>query len=110
MNKYIEIGGASAQGWLYDSLLTRLKADASKAKANLMVYFSNPVGIGEHPDVSEEMYKLVQELAAAEDALKTLNANFGDAFAANKVAAPESPQQAAAKLDASDLDSPEITP
>ena len=110
MKRYTTLGGATTQGWLYDSMYTRLRADASKAKANLMVYFENPAGIGEHPDIAGEMYKEMQNLAAAEDALKALQNNFGD-FAADAASKSESNKGSVSpKLDASELDSPEITP
>ena len=38
-----------------------------------MVYFENPAGIGEHPDLQEEMRKQVEAIANAEDALETLD-------------------------------------
>ena len=38
-----------------------------------MVYFENPAGIGEHPDLLEEMQKQVEAIANAEDALEALD-------------------------------------
>ena len=36
-------------------LKLHLQGEAAKHKANLTVYFNNPAGIGEHPDVVEAM-------------------------------------------------------
>ena len=43
-----------------------------EAEAVLDTYFNNSVGIGEHSDLPAEIYKWVEKLATAEDALETL--------------------------------------
>lgn len=57
---------------LREGLESQYRADIAKAKAELSVYFLNPVGIGEHPQILEELDKLVAKLAEAEDKLHTL--------------------------------------
>ena len=57
---------------LLQALLTHYKAKAEKAEANLLVYFKNPAGVGEHGSVVDEMIKHVDEIAAARDSLKTV--------------------------------------
>jgi hypothetical protein len=42
------------------------------AEASLLVYFTNPVGIGEHPQHIEEMDKLIERRANAQDKLENL--------------------------------------
>jgi len=58
---------------LLETLRVIYLARAAKAESNLLNYFKNPAGIGEHPDVVEEMTKLVDELAAARDGLNVVN-------------------------------------
>ena len=43
-----------------------------EAEAVLDTYFNNSVGIGEHSDLPAEIYKWVEKLATAEDALDAL--------------------------------------
>ena len=43
-----------------------------EAEAVLDTYFNNSVGIGEHSDLPTEIYKWVEKLATAEDALEAL--------------------------------------
>lgn len=54
-----------------EDLLRALKAHAQghiqKHKANLEVYLSNPVGIGEHPDIIAAMEAELEQLAKWDD-------------------------------------------
>ncbi len=52
-----------------DALATVYLARIKKALANLENYLNNSAGIGEHPDVIEEMDKLIREIADAEGCL-----------------------------------------
>lgn len=61
---------------LYDALEAHYHAEATSAKATLDVYFTNAAGIGEHPQVVEEMTKQLEKLANAEDCLEALKKNF----------------------------------
>lgn len=56
----------------------RLKYEAQKleALATLEVYMKNAAGIGEHPQILEEMDNLVKAYADADDCLETLNEIF----------------------------------
>ena len=56
----------------YDALVKRYEAQILEAKAMLEVYFVASVGIGEHPQIIDEMDKLVDKLATAEDKLDAL--------------------------------------
>ena len=47
-------------------------AEQAEAEAVLETYFNNSVGIGEHSDLPEEIYKWVDKLSNAEDALTVL--------------------------------------
>jgi len=43
-----------------------------RAEANLEVYFSNSVGVGEHKDLVQEVIELTKTIAEAEEAIKYL--------------------------------------
>ncbi|BCV00916.1 MAG: hypothetical protein CM15mV38_0540 [uncultured marine virus] len=57
-------------------LIIHLSGEVAKHKANLTVYFDNPAGIGEHPDIIEAMRGELSKLAAAEEELDTLSKHF----------------------------------
>ena len=61
---------------LYDSLLAQAKADVLDSKARLQIFFENSVGIGEHPQHTEEMSKLIDNIAQAEDRKSVLERHF----------------------------------
>ena len=61
---------------LYKALETRFIADVESAKATLEVYLNNPAGIGEHPQVVEEMVKQVEKLTNAEDCLHSVQTHL----------------------------------
>jgi small nuclear ribonucleoprotein (snRNP)-like protein len=54
------------------ALEDRYKAQLSEADATLKIYLENSVGIGEHPQHIEEVDKLIQKIANAEENLKVL--------------------------------------
>ena len=51
---------------LMESALKKYEGDLAIAQANLEVYLDNPVGIGEHPDVMEEVTKLIMKIHDAQ--------------------------------------------
>lgn len=57
------------------SLKRKYEAEILEAEATLMIYLENAAGIGEHPQILEEMDNFVEKLANANDKLDTLN-NF----------------------------------
>ena len=63
-------------------LITALRAHATghiqKHKANVEIYLTNPVGIGEHPDVIEAMERELDEIAKYHDQLEVLAKYFKD--------------------------------
>jgi len=65
---------------LYDSLIAQAKADVLSAKATLQIYFENSMGIGEHPQHTEEMAKLIDKIAVAEDRKSILERHFQDTY------------------------------
>ena len=63
---------------LLKALRTKYEAQAAEAEATLEVYYTNAAGIGEHPQVVDEMSKQVEVLANARDCLNVLNENLKD--------------------------------
>lgn len=59
-----------------DALRAKYQAEKLEAIATLEVYAKNAAGIGEHPQIIEEMDKLVQQVANANDCLQTLEEIF----------------------------------
>ena len=62
---------------LYMSLKCYYKGQANKALYQLDLAFQKPVAIGEHPKIVEDCIVLIKQLAEAEEALETLEKNFG---------------------------------
>ena len=61
---------------LFNALKSKYEAEKTSALATLDVYFTNAAGIGEHPQIVEEMAKQLELLANAEDCLESLKRNF----------------------------------
>lgn len=66
--------------YIYDSLTKKYESEISEAKATLMIYFENPVGIGEHPQHLEEMDKYVDKLTNATDKLETIKEFYNSTY------------------------------
>ena len=59
-------------GLMLDALYAKYQADKADAVARLDIYLNNSVGIGEHPQHTEEMDQLIAQYADAEDKRQTL--------------------------------------
>mgnify|MGYP000577562111 CR=1 FL=1 len=74
MNKIIEK--------MYEALCLKYRSEMAEAEATILIYFNNPVAIGEHPQHLEEMDKFVDKLASANDKLENLktfySTNYGN--------------------------------
>ena len=57
---------------LLDALEDRYQAIISEAYATIKIYLEHPVGIGEHPQHLDEIDKLFQKIADAQEKLNTL--------------------------------------
>ena len=57
---------------ILDALEDRYNAQISEADATLKIYLDHSVGIGEHPQHIDEVDKLIEKIATAEEKLKTL--------------------------------------
>jgi hypothetical protein len=75
---------------LLNALVAHYNADLQRAEANLLCFFKNATGVGEHPDVVAEMVKLVDSVASARGSLQVLN-DMVQQPAAEEVQAPEVP-------------------
>jgi hypothetical protein len=57
---------------MYEALTLRYRSEMAEAEATLLIYFNNPVGIGEHPQHLEEMDRFVDKMANAKGKLEML--------------------------------------
>ena len=57
---------------MIDALRKMYEAEIAHAKANVEVYLKNPVGIGEHPQHLNEIDKLIDKIANAEEKIQVL--------------------------------------
>ena len=55
-----------------NALVKKFESDRARAVANLNTYLTNPVGVGEHPDIVGEMEKLVTAISSADGNLSAL--------------------------------------
>jgi hypothetical protein len=57
---------------MYEALTLRYRSEMAESEATLLIYFNNPVGIGEHPQHLEEMDRFVDKMANAKGKLEML--------------------------------------
>ena len=72
-----DISSTDTTEYMYESLIKTYQAQKTEAVATLHIYFRNAAGIGEHPQMMEEMRKQVEIMANAEDCIEALKRNFG---------------------------------
>ena len=60
------------------ALRKKYEAVIEEAKATAEVYLHRPVGIGEHPQFIEELDKLINTIAEAEDKLTEIRNRFDE--------------------------------
>ena len=61
---------------LVKALLAHAQGEIEKHKANVLIYFSHPVGIGDHPDVTQAFQDELDKIARYEDQIEVLNKYF----------------------------------
>ncbi len=66
-----------SRGLLIKALALKYQADMADAQARLSVYLNNSVGIGEHPQITEEIDKMIAQYTDAKDKLHTLETLYG---------------------------------
>lgn len=57
---------------LLKAAITHFQAKKEKSEADLLVYLENPVGVGEHADVTQEIINKVEDLDHAVSCMKTI--------------------------------------
>ena len=68
---------ATIRSLILDALEKKYESDISKADATIKVYLENPVGIGEHPQIVDEVDKQIGSICKAKEKLEELK-NFKD--------------------------------
>ena len=61
-----------------NALIDKYNAEVSDATAKIIVYLDHPVAIGEHPQFTEELDKLINIISTAEENIKTIHKHFGE--------------------------------
>ena len=56
----------------YEALKAKYQAEIAIAKAELMEYFDNSVGVGDHPNIISSMDETLGKLSQAEEKLDSL--------------------------------------
>jgi len=64
------------KGPLLEALIKKLEGDIAIAQANVEVYKSNSIGIGEHPGIVEAMETEIAKIAEADDKIATIKKYF----------------------------------
>lgn len=57
---------------LLEATRDRYESQLSMAKANLMIYLKNPVGVGEHSNITEEVNIMLRQIDDAQSMLDTI--------------------------------------
>ena len=61
---------------LLNALLAHAQGEIAMHRANVEVYLTNPVGIGEHPDVTQAMQEELDKIARWHDQSEVINTYF----------------------------------
>ena len=60
------------------ALKKKYEAEVDVAKSTIQVYLTKPVGIGEHPQIAEEIYKLLEAISCACDKIRVIDKYYPD--------------------------------
>ena len=60
------------------ALISKYESELQVLAVNMENYFTNPVGVAEHPDLIEEVDKLIEKVSAAEEKLRIVNDILGE--------------------------------
>ena len=63
---------------ILDALIAQAEGSISKAKMNVEVYLTNPVGIGEHPDVLAAIQDQIDAIAKEEERIEVIEKYLED--------------------------------
>ena len=61
---------------LLKALLAHAQGEIAKHKANVEVYLKNPVGIGEHSDITEAIAEELDKISRYHDQVEVINKYF----------------------------------
>ena len=61
---------------LLKALLAHAQGEIAKHKANVEVYLKNPVGIGEHSDITEAIAEEIDKISRYHDQVEVINKYF----------------------------------
>ena len=61
---------------MIEAIKAHAKGHIEKHKMNVEVYLTNPVGVGEHPDIIEAVEKELDLIAQYDDQLEMMNKYF----------------------------------
>ena len=61
---------------MLDALKIHAEAHIEKHRMNVEIYLTNPVGVGEHSEVMEEIEKQLDEMARYQDHVDILDSYF----------------------------------
>ena len=61
---------------LLNALVAHAQGEIAMHRANVEVYLTNPVGIGEHPDVTEAIQQEIDKIARWHDQIEVINTYF----------------------------------
>ena len=62
-----------AKAYILEAVMSHYTAERDKALANIKIHLNNPVGVGEHPKIVEDVIELVHKASEAKDALEMLS-------------------------------------
>tara|TARA_R100000654_G_scaffold58102_1_gene84713 strand:- start:281 stop:502 length:222 start_codon:yes stop_codon:yes gene_type:complete len=54
---------------ILEAVHSHYTAERDKALANIKIHINNPMGVGEHPKIVEDVIELVHKVSEAQDAL-----------------------------------------
>ena len=60
------------------ALISKYESELQVLAVNMENYFSNPVGVAEHPNLVEEVDKLIEQISASEEKLRIVNDILGE--------------------------------
>jgi len=63
---------------MLDAVRDHAQAHIDKHRMNVEIYLTNPVGVGEHSEVMDEIEKQLEEMAKYEDHLEILDKYFNE--------------------------------
>ena len=61
---------------ILDGLVANARGEIEKAKANILVYLTNPAGIGEHSDILGAIQTELDKICTNEERIDIINKHF----------------------------------